>query len=428
MQRFYYGWVIVALTFTVQVVVTGARYSFGVFLEPISSQLGWSISLLSLIISGFLLCYGLAGPFVGNWADRFGARRILLGGIALMGAGLIAAGLSRSLWQFALAMVVIVGLGYSGLSPVVQSALISRWFTENKGRALGISSSGIAIGQMLLVPAAMYVALTYDWRAGFYALGLAILALLPMAAWGLRDDPAQLGLGAGQREAQRAATSSPQRTPVRYRVALHTAPFWLLSLSFFGCGFTMLMMATHLPNMLTQRGVPPAIGGLAIGIIGGASALGTVLLSSLSDRFGRRTLLAAAYLLRAVMLVLFIAIPSTTMVFVFAVLFGMTWIVTSPLTAGLSGDFYGSNSVGRIYGVAYLRHQIGAFTGTTAAGVLFDLTGGYTTALWLGVAVSTLSFLLAAALPQKARPILPAASGRAPLSPPPGAVTGPLSS
>lgn len=405
-RRVYYGWVIVVIILIMQIAATGARYSFGVFLEPIASDMGWSIGRLSLAISGFLLVYGLASPLIGHWTDTFGARRVLLTGTAMMGMGIIVASASSELWHFALAITLLTGIGYSGLSPVVQSALISRWFKAAKGRALGVASSGIAIGQMLVVPAAMLVGLSLGWRVGLLVLGVSVLIFLPLGLLGLRDDPRQLGLhpdGGTTVVGEPVAAPDVSADGIDFNLIWTSSPFWLLTLSFFGCGFTMLMLATHLPNMMVQMAIPPALGGLAIGIIGGASGVGTILLSSLSDRYGRRVLLASAYALRIVMLLLLILIPSTTVVFLFAIFLGLTWIVTSPLTAGLSGDFFGSQTVGRVYGVCYLAHQLGAFIGTSAAGYLFDLTGSYTIALWLAVGITIISFILTCFIPSEWR-------------------------
>lgn len=383
----------VALSLLLQMVTTGGRYSFGVFLEPMSRELDISIGWLSFIVSLFLLTYGVLGPAVGGLADRIGPRRVMLPGVLLMTGGMALAGFSQNVFMFAVAMVLLIGIGFSFMSPVVHSTLISRWFDAKKGQALGISSSGIAVGQMILVPVAMAITLQLGWRYGYWSLALMLGLMFPVLLLWLRDQPEESGHSAQERAQGAAAAAGGQ--PFSFQGVMGKRAFWYLVLSFFGCGFTMLMMVTHLPNLMVQWRLPEMVGALAISVIGAASAAGSIGVSGLSDKVGRGRLLAALYLTRVLMLLLIIFWPSTVTIYVFAVVFGATWIVTSPITAALSGDIFGRFAVGRVFGACYLAHQIGGFIGTTVAGFLYDLTGGYTIALWLAVAISLNSFILA---------------------------------
>jgi MFS family permease len=357
----------------------GVRHAVGPFLKPMVADLGVDRGSFSLVIAIGLFLYGAFMPWVGTLVDRFGPRVVTTGGSLLLAAALAATGFCHSLWQLAIVYGAVASLGLAATGPVVANAVVSRWFNKKRGTAVSVLGSAAMAGMSLMVPAVAWMIITVGWRETYMLIGLFVLVcMLPICLLVVRESPESMGWSAdgGPAPAGLAAAGLTERTPVGE--ATRTLAFWQLAASFLTCGFSMSLLSAHGVPMLTDHGYTPIFASWAFGVLGGSSILFTIWLGALSDRLGRRPVLAAIYAGRALVFAGFFLIRDhPAAILGVAILGGITMAGTMSMTSALTADIYGRHSVGGILGVIFLVHQVGAATGSWLAGALFESTGGY---------------------------------------------------
>jgi len=374
----FYGWWVVAAFSVMTLTSTGVRHAVGPFLKPISADLGLDRATFSIVIAVSLFLYGLFGPLTGVVLDRFGARVTACAGTLLLVASLILTGLVRNFWEFFIVYGVLLSLGLALTGPVLASGVVARWFSKRRGTALSLLASASMTGMSLLVPMVTYLILKVGWRTTYMLIGVGVLAfMLPISLWVIRESPEAMGLGAdGGAPEPAAAMAARQR--VTAMDAMQTLAFWQLAGSFFTCGFSMSLLSSHGVPMLTDHGYTPMFASWAIGVLGASSIGGTMLLGMLSDRLGRRPVLASIYAGRILIFSGFFLIrDNPAAMLIVAVLGGVTMSGTGSMTSALTADIWGRFSVSRVLGVIFLVHQTGSAIGSYLAGSLFEVTGGY---------------------------------------------------
>jgi len=390
----FYGWWVVASFSVITLTSTGIRHAVGPFLKPIVADLGLDRASFSLVIALSLFLYGLFMPLMGLALDRFGARATTSVGTLVLVVSLILTGRVSNVWEFAAVYGVLVPVGLAATGPVIASGVVARWFSRRRGTALSVLGSASMTGMSLLVPFVTWLILALGWRATYVLIGLGVLALmLPLCLWVIRESPESMGLAADGAAPEPRAAGTPARR-VTAATAAQTLAFWQLAGSFFTCGFSMSLLAAHGMPMLTDHGYSPMFASWAFGVLGGSSIGFTVMLGALSDRLGRRPVLAAIYAGRVFVFAGFFLIRDDPVaILAVAVLGGITMAGTGSMTSALTADIYGRFSVAPVFGVIFLVHQTGAAIGAWLAGALFEATGGYGAAFTLACA-----FLLGAAI------------------------------
>jgi MFS family permease len=374
----FYGWWVVAAFSCMTFISTGIRHAVGPFLKPIVADLDLDRASFSLVIAISLFLYGVFMPLSGMAADRFGVRASASAGTLLLVGSLVLTALVRNFWEFAVVYGVLVPLGLAATGPVIASGVVARWFSKRRGTALSVLGSASMTGMSLLVPAVTWLILTTGWRTTYLLIAGGVLVLvLPLCLWVVRDSPESVGLvpdgaapaaGAGPAPAERVTAGE----------ALQTLAFWQLAGSFFTCGFSMSLLSAHGIPMLTDHGYTPMFASWAFGVLGGSSVACTVALGALSDRFGRRPVLAAIYGGRvAIFAGFFLIRDNPVAILAVAVLGGITMAGTGSMTSALTADIWGRFSVSRLLGAIFLVHQTGSALGSWLAGYLFETTGGY---------------------------------------------------
>ena len=369
----------------------GIRQGFGLFLAPMSLDLGWGREDFALAIALQNLIWGICQPFTGMIADQYGARRVVVLGGALYVAGLALMATTAGPAQLHLGAGFVLGIALSAVTfAVVLGAVGKMVAPERRGLALGFVSAGGSAGQFLVVPTSQALIDGMGWGAALLVLAAAAFVIMPLGA-----------AFAGARQAQGTQTAEPaQSLGQALGEAGRHRGYWLLVAGFFVCGFHVTFIMVHLPAFITDSGLPAWLGGAALALVGFFNIIGTFVCGALGDRYRKKYVLSLLYLARAGVIAAFLALPITeSSVLAFASAMGLLWLGTVPLTSGLVAQIFGVRYMTTLFGVVFLSHQIGAFLGAWLGGYVFDLTGSYTqvwvAAIVLGLAAALLHWPIA---------------------------------
>lgn len=390
--RIFYGWVVVAAAFAVTLIGFGSAYAFSVFVASLQREFAASRGSVSLVFSlaGFLY-FGL-GVISGPLADRFGARRLAVAGMLLVGAGLAAVGMARSLAEVYLAYGLGVGLGV-GFSYVPVVGVVQRWFVKRRGFASGIAVSGIGVGTLVVPPLAAWLIDLIGWRNTFITLGaIAAVVGTGMAAL-IETDPHRRGLAPDGAPIE-TSTPAPPLAGATLQQAIRSRAFAALYTAAIMSSFGVFVPFVHLVPYAVDRGVPQASAVLLLGMIGVGSTAGRFLLGGVADRIGRDTTLLVAYIGMALALLLWSVSTSLTSLAVFAFVYGVVyggWVAVMPAVAM---DRFGGRQISGVIGALYTSVAFGTLIGPTAAGYAFDVTGSYAVPILLAVAGNVAAALI----------------------------------
>ncbi len=403
--KIHYAWVVLAGTAIALLAASGVRSAFGVFIKPMEAEFGWDRTALSLVASLSFVFNGATGPIVGRLADRWGGRVVLASSGVLLGVGALGAALIVSLWQLYATVGIIVAIGAGSASAGIAAVMAARWFESHRGLAIGIAGGAMAAGQLLVVPLAMWLTVTWGWRTAFTVLGVGFLTIvLPLILVVVRNDPREMGLepyGAvpGARTDQRV---NPPVERTTLRDAVGTTPFWLLAGSFWVCGYTSTgLVLTHLIPHATEHGFHSGQAAQALGVMGAFNIVGTIASGWICDRFGLRGPLAAYYSLRGLSLVFLPYVGTVPGLFAWAVVFGLNYISTVPATTALTARIYGRYSVGELSGWIFFSHQMGSAVGSLVGGYFYDRFGDYTVAFHSAALVAFAATIMVLAIRER---------------------------
>lgn len=370
----------------------GTRHGFGLFLPPMSAEFGWGREVFAFAIALQNLIWGLAQPITGALADRFGARRAIVGGGVLYAAGLLLMGLADSPLSLSLSAGLLIGIGLSGTSFSVILGVVGRAVpVEKRSMAMGIAAAAGSFGQFAMLPGTLGLIGWLGWSSALLALGLLVALILPLAAM-IEERPLPPTHGAEQSLVE------------ALREAAGHSGFWLLALGFFVCGFQVVFVAVHLPAYLVDHHLPALTGTTVLALVGLFNIFGTYIAGWLGGRMSKPRLLSALYLARGVVISLFLLAPLTQWsAYLFGIAMGLLWLSTVPLTNGTVATLFGVRNLSMLGGIVFLFHQLGSFLGGWLGGYLYDHTGSYELVWQLSILLS----LLAAALnwPVRERPV-----------------------
>ncbi|MBI2917924.1 MAG: MFS transporter [Chloroflexi bacterium] len=403
-------WVILAAAFVLRAMESGIRGNFGLFFHPLDQEFGWSRGSVSLAMSIGMITWALVLPFGGRLCDRYGPRRVMAGGIVLAVVALIGASTASRLWHLYFWWGIVDGVAW-GLGATVGSVtLLARWFTRNRGLAMSISISGVSAGSMVLVPIGAALLTMTDWRGVFRALALMIvLVTVPVLLFVVRDRPP-----AQARQEDPGGRIHAQGERVSLRQAFGRGPYRLIALVYVACGVVGMALPVHLIPYAIDRGLSPLAAARAMSVFSAMSIAGVVAFGALSDRIGRKHLLALGYVFRLVGILILVAARGEAMLLAGALFLGIGFNTPGGLIPALVADVYGAVSVGLLTGTLSTMHQIAGALGVWSAGYLFDATGSYALPFLAMAALSVVSGAGALFIQEKAKASVPvAASGGA---------------
>ena len=382
----------------------GLRQSLGLFMPPLTRELGIPVADFTLAIALQNLSWGLLQPLAGAWAVRLGYRPLMVGGAVLYGLGLLLLATAQGLLGVMLGAGLAIGASMACTGSAMAMAVAARPVSAAlRSSVMGIVSAAGSLGALLAAPLGQSLAQAWGWRWGLAGFCVLALVMVPAAWVAGRADALPLPSGgvAGQLKA-RDALATALRNPV----------FVVMSLAYFVCGMQLVFLTTHLPSYLDLCGMDPMLGAQALGMIGGFNVLGSLFFGWAGGRWNKLMLLGGIYIVRSLALALawyFMSLPTPGMTLAFAGVMGFLWLGVAPLVAGWVADTFGLRWQAMLGGVAFVSHQLGSFVGAFGGGLIFDRLGSYTLAWQAGVALG----LAAGALQ------VVSAYGRVPRLPPP---------
>ncbi|MCC2673320.1 MAG: putative transporter [Ramlibacter sp.] len=391
----YFGWNIVAAATVLTLLSVGLRLGTGPFFLPIASDLGFSRSLLSTIIAVGMMCYGLAMPLAGQLIARFGTRLVLVLGTILVIIAVTGTVTARAPLPFLFFFGVLLSVGLAFTSPVAFTPVISYWFTRQRGMALFFLSTGSMAGMAILTPVLTYAIGAVGWRATLAGFAVALTALaIPAVLFIIRDQAPEHTDLLPHEIAIRNAASGPPPQRLALRDAIRTAPFWMIFLGLFACGFSMNLLGTHGMPMLMDHGFDAHSSAMGIGLIGFVAIFGTLVLGRYSDRLPRRNILAVIYSVRGLGFFALVMVGVHWELYLAASIGGLVWAGSIALSSAILADVYGVRLVGVLYGLAYLGHQAGGMISSWLGGWGYERFGTH----WIAFGASGTLLLAAAVL------------------------------
>jgi MFS family permease len=401
------GWIVVAAITTILTFTSGARLLPGIVLKPVTAEFGWSRSELMLAISINMIVLSILQPFLGLATDRFGARSVLVSGTALLGLMLLPLSQATELWQFYVLYGVVGAFALAAVSPVNVTAIVSGWFEKRRGAALSISTSGSAFGQLMIVPAGTWLLTSTTWPNLYLMLALVLLVVMTPLSFFLVKSNRTATAGGHARHIPR---EDDEREPLKLGDALAGSSFWLLAFGFFVCGFTMAFASAHFMAYADDMGMAVTRAADIVAVTAIFSIGGSFLLGMAADRYDRRYVLALTYALRGGAFVLLWLLPVGPLLFIYALVLGVSWTATTPLTAAISADLYGRKNLGLIFGMMFSFMNVGFGAGSFLDGLVYDTFGSYRAALLANSAMGILAAVAVLRAGKEVRPMRAVAS------------------
>jgi MFS family permease len=423
-ERFYYGWVIVGVSFLALFASLGIRSSFGVFYVAILREYGWGRAETAGAFSLAMVIHGLFGLVTGSLIDRFGPRTLFPLGATLLALGLAAASRITAIWHLYVFFGVVTAVGINTISYAPHMSRIPKWFVRKRGLASGLVLAGTGVGIMVMAPVTQAIIDVADWRFAFLIFaGFVIGIVAPITALLQRRSPEDVGQfpdgivpDSGRAHTLPSESSTKHTRPSNLsdqwtlRAALRTRDYWWVAFVFFSTSFSFNMLVVHQAAHVVDAGYSPTLAALSVGLVGLLNSVGGVFSGLLSDRAGREIgfTLGASSAIVGIFLFLLVRDPALPwLLYAFIILFGLGFGATSPTIAATVGDLFTGNSLGLIIGTFSTGWGFGGALGPYLGGYFYDQMGNYTIPLILamvGFSVGIVGIWMAA--PRRRRPFI----------------------
>ena len=381
---------------TILTLAMGTRQGFGLFLQPMTLDHGWSRETFAFAMALQNLIWGVSQPFFGMIADRKGAGRVLATGAVLYAIGLVLMALSQTGLQFSLATGLFIGLAQGCTTFSIVFGVVSRIFPpERRSIALGLCSAAGSFGQFAMLPYTGHLISSFGWFNTLLILSVSAALIAPLSYALVETNKAP-------------GTAATQSVAEAVREAFGHKSFLLLTAGYFVCGFQLAFITVHFPAYLVDRGLSANVGMMALALVGLFNIFGSFASGALGAKYTKKYLLSSIYFTRSIVIALFVFSPvSEGSVYLFSAAIGLLWLSTVPLTNGVIGGIFGVAYMSTLSGFVFLSHQIGSFAGVWLGGYLFDHTGSYNVVWMISIGLGVFAALVN--LPIQERPIARAA-------------------
>ncbi|MFA0073441.1 MFS transporter [Vibrio cyclitrophicus] len=368
------------------IISLGIRQSFGIFMMPISEHFGTGREFFSFAVALQNLLFGVFQPFVGMAADKWGARRIIIAGACAYSLGLLLTSISTESSMLYVSLGALVGLGLSATSYVIVLGAVAKVVpAEHSAKAFGLTTAAGSFGMFAVIPGAQYMLNEFDWQSAMQVFGVLCCFMISFALF-MRAPKV-----ASNKQAQ---AEENQTLKEAMSEAFAHKGYWLIHAGFFVCGFHVMFIATHLPSYLADKDLPASSAAMALAYVGIFNIFGSYFWGVMGDKFSKRHVMSALYLVRTVVIGAFVTLPVTeSTAAIFRAAIGFCWLGTVPLTSGLVRQIFGARYLSTLYGLVFFTHQVGSFLGAWVGGRIYDYYGSYEPIWW-----STVVLAFAAAL------------------------------
>ena len=364
----------------------GFRSSLGLFLKPVSETFGYGREIFAFSLALQNLLWGLSQPLAGAFADKFGTTRVIIVGSILYSLGLYITATADSFISLHIGAGILIGMGIAGTGlGVVLPAMARMVRPEKRAFALGVGTAAGSAGQFFFIPVAREFLVAYGWQIALIIMAVGALSMILFAPVFRGDAKSNVNIDNEPSQNLKEALSE----------ASNHIHYWLLIAGFFVCGFQLAFITVHMPSYLADKGFDSSIAAISLSIIGLCNIIGSLVSGHLSGIYSKKWILTFIYAARSIVIVLFLVIPiSTLTIYAFSFATGLLWLATVPPTSGLVAQMFGLRFMGTLYGIVFLNHQIGSFTGVWLGGYLFDTTGSYNQVWWCAAIIAAFTAII----------------------------------
>lgn len=360
----------------------GMRQSQGLFMQPITRDLGMSAADYAFALALQNILWGVSQPFFGALVDRYGTRWVMLFGVLTYAGGMVLTAFATHGWMITLGSGAMIGLALSCTASAISAKVAAKVVRpERRSLAFGLVSAAGSVGTFFAAPLAQDTMQSAGWQAAMLVFVGLSAAMLPAALLAGRADRVPL-------PANEAANAASETLTQTLREASQHGGYLVMSAAFFVCGLQLVFITTHLPTYLADCGINPMVSAQALAVIGFFNVLGSWLFGWLGDRYPKQILLGIVYLIRSATIVAYFSLPaSQASTLIFAAVMGSLWLGVIPLVNGLVAHIFGVRFLATLTGIAFFSHQVGSFLGAWAGGMLYDALGSYTLAWQLAAGI-----------------------------------------
>jgi MFS family permease len=416
---FFYGWLVVGVVFVTMALGVNARTAFSLLMPPVLEEFGWDRGVTAGAFSFGFLVSAVLSPTLGRLMDARGPRTVMLLGVALTGAGMLLATLTRHPWHLYATLGVLVGAGSVALGYTGQTLFLPNWFVRRRGLATGIAFAGVGAGSIIMLPWFQGVIETAGWRAACWTLGIVVLVVAGPLNLLLHRRPEDLGLtpdgdpepAAGTTGGVKKNVVDPAWAAIDWTLAraIRTARFWWVGTGMFGALFAWYAVQVHQTKYLVEVGFSASQAAWALGAVSLVGIPGQIALGHLSDRMGREmvwTISCIGFMLTYLLLLALEGRPSLPLLYLMVGAQGLLGYGMTSIVGAIPAEIFEGRHFGSIFGTLMLGGIAGGALGPWALGALHDATGDYVAGFWLSLAFAALSaFAMWRASPGKIRAV-----------------------
>lgn len=384
---FFYGYIIVAVSFMLQAAGIGIFNSLGVFLKPLMTEFGWSRALIASTISIGMLVVGTSAIVLGRLSDRYGPRLIMTICGCFMGGGFILLSSITSIWHMYIYLSLLASIGLGGTDVILLSTT-TRWFVRKRGMMMGIVKVGTGVGMLIMPLLINYLISDFGWRKAFIALGVICLAAYALGSQLLIRDPEKMGVQPDGIEGDVHQNGEAVEQGITLRKAIRTSQFWTICGLYFIILFCSGTILIHVIPHAIDLGISPSNAANILATVGAMSIAGRFIMGSAGDRIGNRLSLIISFGFVITGMVWLLFSRELWMLYLFAAVHGFAHGAFYALLAPVTADYFGTRYHGVILGIVIFASTVGGSIGPVLAGYMFDVTGSYRIIFMLLTAMS----------------------------------------
>ena len=385
-KKIYYGWLIVGVLFLFNSIGIGTRQGFGIFVDTWGSEWEVNVSSISLAASIGWLVNGLANPILGQLSDKYGPKIVMVfcSLIVSLSSILVATSYNVFTLSFYYGFLISFATGTGGPLGII----LSRWFARRRGVAMGAVMAGGSIGSLFFIPLLTFIAINYSWELAWIVVGLfGLIVVVPSSIIVLKNTPSDLNLSEEDSKKDNLDTTE-ESGPLwvdNWSTAYNSKPMWQLSLGYVVCGITTASISVHFIKWAISENISTSEAALSFGVLSAINGVSVFCSGYFSDIFQRRIILGLVYAIRGIAFLALLLLSGQVALWAFAIVGGMSWLATVPLTTALTSEIYGQKKLGSLVGLINMSHQLGGAGAVLLFGMVFDIFGNYDFGLWVGV-------------------------------------------